>query len=69
MVSCSLGSCSRGAFGAMYSLDSCRRGALVLPFMLVQTRSVGVLQFRLLRTMSIGVAFYARADQELWCRL
>ncbi|KAM1322811.1 hypothetical protein ACFX2F_015723 [Malus domestica] len=33
------------------SFSSCRQGALVLPFMLVQTRSV-------------GVAFYARADQE-----
>ncbi|KAM1973528.1 hypothetical protein FF1_019938 [Malus domestica] len=32
-------------------LCSCRPGVLVLPFMLVQTRSV-------------GVAFYARADQE-----
>ncbi|KAM2681688.1 hypothetical protein EV2_013326 [Malus domestica] len=47
------------------SLGSCRRGALVSPFMLVRTRSFGVLQFRLLRTRSIGVAFYARADQEL----
>ncbi|KAM1494772.1 hypothetical protein ACFX15_028674 [Malus domestica] len=33
-------------------LCSCRPGVLVLPFMLVQTRSV-------------DVAFYARADQEL----
>ncbi|KAM1528992.1 hypothetical protein ACFX1Z_018254 [Malus domestica] len=32
-------------------LCSCRPGALVLPFMLVQTRS-------------FGVAFYARADHE-----
>ncbi|KAM1845923.1 hypothetical protein ACFX13_020163 [Malus domestica] len=38
------------------SLGSCRRGALVSPFMLMRTRSV-------------GVAFYARADQELWCCL
>ena len=54
----------------------------MLPFMLVQTRSLGVLQFRLLWTMSFGVAFYARADQErcatqfwlvqarsIWCRV
>ncbi|KAM1099870.1 hypothetical protein ACFX2B_006345 [Malus domestica] len=33
-------------------LCSCGPGALVLPFMLVQTRSVGVLQFRLLWTRS-----------------
>ncbi|KAM1460501.1 hypothetical protein ACFXTO_045798 [Malus domestica] len=37
---------------AVHSLCSCGPGALVLPFMLVQTRSV-------------DVAFYARADQEL----
>ncbi|KAM1748337.1 hypothetical protein ACFX1T_009232 [Malus domestica] len=36
---------------AVHSLCSCGPGALVLPFMLVQTRSV-------------GVAFYARANQE-----
>ncbi|KAM2555435.1 hypothetical protein TB2_019440 [Malus domestica] len=36
---------------AVHSLCSCGPGALVLPLMLVQTRSV-------------GVAFYARANQE-----
>ncbi|KAM1865745.1 hypothetical protein ACFX13_008682 [Malus domestica] len=60
------------------SFSSCRQGALVLPFMLVQTRSVVpcslgsceqgafgvVLQFQLVQARSVGVAFYARADQE-----
>ncbi|KAM1740370.1 hypothetical protein ACFX11_015949 [Malus domestica] len=36
---------------AVHSLCSCGPGALMSPFMLVRTRSV-------------GVAFYARADQE-----
>ncbi|KAM1025755.1 hypothetical protein ACFX13_039514 [Malus domestica] len=49
---CSFSSCRQGALGCRL-LGSCRPGALVLPFMLVQTRS-------------FGVAFYARADQELW---
>ncbi|KAM2329465.1 hypothetical protein ACFXTH_015791 [Malus domestica] len=40
----------------VHSLCSCGPGALMSPFMLVRTRSV-------------GVAFYARADKECWCRL
>ncbi|KAM1336827.1 hypothetical protein ACFX13_041862 [Malus domestica] len=57
--------------------------ALVSPFMLVRIRSVvpcsfsscrqrafgAVLQFQLVQTRSFVVAFYARADQEHWCRL
>ncbi|KAM1068232.1 hypothetical protein ACFX2A_000218 [Malus domestica] len=56
-VVCSFNSCRQGAFGA------------VLQFQLVQARSFGLSPFRLVQTRSVGVAFYARADQELWCCL
>ncbi|KAM1106303.1 hypothetical protein ACFX13_003240 [Malus domestica] len=42
--------------GVVCSFNSCRQGALVLPFMLVQTRSIGdVLQFQLVQARSVGV--------------
>ncbi|KAM1101183.1 hypothetical protein ACFX14_007711 [Malus domestica] len=37
------------------SFSSCRQGALVLPFMLVQTRSVVPLLFRLVQARSLVV--------------
>ncbi|KAM1103691.1 hypothetical protein TB1_011606 [Malus domestica] len=62
--------------------SSCRQGALVLPFMLVQTRSVGVafyarvdqelraMQFRLVRTRSIWfVQFRLVRTRSIWCRV
>ncbi|KAM1251585.1 hypothetical protein ACFX2J_039693 [Malus domestica] len=64
-VVCSFNSCRQGALASFAvstradkehlvpccSFSSCRQGALVLPFMLVQIRSV-------------DVAFYARANKE-----
>ncbi|KAM1174947.1 hypothetical protein ACFX19_028006 [Malus domestica] len=45
-------------------LCSCRPGALVLPFMLVQTRSIVSCSLGSCGQGAVGVAFYARADQE-----
>ncbi|KAM1577806.1 hypothetical protein ACFX1Z_039437 [Malus domestica] len=63
-----------------YSLGSCGQGALVLPFVLVQTRSVGVafyaradqkrcaMQFRLVRTKSFGSCSLGSCEQGAFVR-
>ncbi|KAM2066794.1 hypothetical protein ACFX1T_043222 [Malus domestica] len=50
-------------------LNSCKPGVLMLPFMLVQTRSFVPCSLDLCWRGEFVIAFYARANKERWCHV